>query len=490
MSSQAIRITQASAGGALTTIAAVGCGALVAVRPMAAAGALIIGTVGALVWARPHVAAYLLVGITPLVVGIDRGTLFPLLRPNEALAVFLAVVLISRGLFRWPASQSLRISLHPVEQALVAMAVASSVIPVVWLLARGRELTGDDVSYALVLWKYLGVYALVRTTVKTQEHIRTCLQISVIVALVVAVIAILQVMNLFGVRELLTTLYVPFGHEGAISLPRASSTLSLPAATADLLIFNLVIALGMHFRERRDFGLYAAAAVIFVVGIFAAAEFSSALGLLIAVIAVAFALRVPQLLVAMPLVATFGILAMWPVVAVRLQGFASVHGLPNSWIGRLHNLETYFWPELWSGPNLLLGVRPAARIPVSSQITGFVWIESGYTWLLWGGGIPLLLAFVYFTAVTFRLANTERRFGATYTQVAALATFAALMVVAVLMAFDPHLTYRGSADCFFALLALTVAGRRRGDPPGFDTDRGDSADSSNSALQGRKSHAG
>ncbi|MGH2369395.1 MAG: hypothetical protein ACRDI2_14470, partial [Chloroflexota bacterium] len=159
MSSQTIRITQASTSGTLVVVTAVGCGALVAVSPLAAAGALAIGAVGALVWARPHVAAYLIIGITPLVAGIDRGTLLPLLRPNEALATFLAVVLISRGLLRPRVSGSPRISIHPVEQAIVALAVASSIIPVVWLVARGRELTGDDLSYSLVLWKYLGLYA-------------------------------------------------------------------------------------------------------------------------------------------------------------------------------------------------------------------------------------------------------------------------------------------------------------------------------------------
>jgi hypothetical protein len=297
------------------------------------------------------------------------------------------------------------------------------------------------------------VYAIVKTAVTTRRQATCCLVFSLCSAAIVCGVGMLQALHLFGVSEVLAQFYAPFGVESAVDIGRGSSTLSLPAAVADLAIINFGLALGMIRSGRRHRAALLGVCVLYVFGVIAAAEFSTAIGLVIAFLTLVVVTGSKRLIAYAAPVVVVAYFALRPVIETRLSGFSSASGIPVSWIGRLRNLQTYFWPEMLGHWNWVLGVRPSSRVPAASQEFGWIWIESGYTWLLWGGGIPLLASYIAFAGAVIRKGWAYAR-RADAAGIAGTAVAVAMCSQVVLMAFDPHLTYRGSGDALFLLLAL------------------------------------
>jgi murein biosynthesis integral membrane protein MurJ len=444
-------------------IAAAGAGALAMIGPLKALAAVLAVTVMACVWRRPVLAAYLVIGLTPLTVNLNVGHALPLIRPNEAIDLLAGAALAARGLVMARTGQLPRIRLDRVEVAIVLMAVSNSIIPLLWMTIRQEAISQDDLLYSLVLWKLLGIYAIVRFAVRTDLQVRRCLWLCVITGSIVALVAILQSLSLFGVSRLLAEFFggpTEFGPPGG----RGSSTLGLPAATADLVVFDLAIVAGLWTRYRRHPLVLAVAGALMLFGALSAGEFAGAIGLVVGVMCIAIVSGSPRMLAWFVPTAVIGGYVLWPVLSIRLGGFQSASGLPQSWLGRLNNLETYFWPRLFSDWNFVLGVEPSAVIARVSYSGNLVWIESGYTWLLWGGGIPLLASFLFFTYVVAKRGWLAAWGRGDARSVAGVALFVAVTVIAVLMVFDPHLTYRGSGDEFFALIALAAPRYTRRDP--------------------------
>src|SRR5438309_3639225 len=225
-------------------LVATAVGTAIALAPLPALLALPVMVIVACVWKWPALAAYLVIGLTPLTAGISRGGPLPLVRPHEALALLVGVALATRGIAQLRTGQVPKLRLDGVEASIVLLAITSSVVPLVWMTVRQQPITTDDLLYTLVLWKYLGLYALIRMSVHTDREIRRCLWVSVATACIVAVLAILQSLGLPGLSQILATEYAPVAATGGL-LARGSSTLGLPAATADLMLYNLAIVSGL-----------------------------------------------------------------------------------------------------------------------------------------------------------------------------------------------------------------------------------------------------
>jgi hypothetical protein len=425
------------------------------------AAILIVSAAFCLILMRPQFGAYLYLVASPLIVGISRGDIIPA-RPNEFVLIFIAAALAVRGFFTTQAGEERSFRVSRVDLALVLLALTSSVFPLLMRILRDLPISSDDILYSIVPWKYLLVYCVFRASVSTASQVVHCLWLSMASAAVVAVIATLQVGGLFGVPEFLHTYYdQPFEGHQALMTERATSTIASAFGLADLMIMNLIIALALLQGRQSGRWVLMAASWVFLLGCIAAGQFSGIIGLSIALLVFGVISGRPYRVLAISVPAVVVASAVFSsVISTRLAGFHETSGIPPSWQGRLNNLQDYILPELFSGFNWLVGVRPAARLPAHETWREWVYIESGYVWLIWIGGIPLLAAFFYFAWVSGNHLWQIMRKRGDAVGVAAAAGFAYLIVMLTLMVSDPHLTLRGSADLFFPLLALSFVGAR------------------------------
>ena len=428
-------------------------GALAGIKLKYALALTIVILLAGLVALRPHIGAYLLVVLTPLVVGLDAGLVVPGLRLNEGLMVVVGLGVLLRWLVRVRTGEVRWPKITAVDVTLLAVCVFNSLVPLAMMLVRQRQITSGDLLYAIVMWKLFAEYVIVRVAITTREQALRCLVLLLLAAAVVAVVGIAQASGVGPVSALLNK-YTSSGATAASETgDRGGSLVGLPAAAADLDILSLGVAIAMISRDYPHRRLLGGLAVLYVLGVIAAAEFATVIGLIVAVVALMVLTRSLRLAAYAVPVAALGTIILWPVIQTRLEGFHSPDGLPLSWVYRLINLRTFFWPVIFSDWNWILGVRPAARVATPLRAVGYVWIESGYTWLLWGGGIPLLVSYFAFAGAVLRRGWAFAR-RADPAGVAATAVAAAMCAQVMLMAFDPHLTYRGSGDELFLLLAL------------------------------------
>lgn len=419
--------------------------------PLVGLAAAFAMSLAAVVIDAPERAAYAYLLLTPILAGFERGTVMPVARPSEALLALLLAAVITRALADGLHGRLRGYRMTHIDFALLTMAVCSSIVPLIWRIGRGYRPTSDDLLFSTTLWKYFLVFAMFRLVITTPNQVLRCLHAMIAVGVVVASIAILQSTGLAGVPELIARIYnEPIG---AVDNNRGSATLGTSHGVADIMAFDLALAVGMLVKGVGHPRLLRCAIVLFGFACLASGQFSAILAVVVAVVALGLLTgRLwPMIRVAVPM-AIVAVGALQPVVQARLAS-TNDSGVPSSWDARIFNLTNYFWPELFSGLNWVLGVRPAGRLASYEPWREWVYIESGHTWLLWTGGLPFFFAFMWFSWALF---SPARRLAASpgLPGVVGIVTATAIAVVFWVMLLDVHLTMRGPADALFPLAAL------------------------------------
>lgn len=402
---------------------------------------------------RPIFASYLYLGTLPIIAGIDRGTLIPLVRPNEAVLALLLAGAGFGGYLRYCRGDAVPLRPHRLDLPLAVFLLMSTVWPLASLMLRGHLPVASDLVAVLPICKLVAIYLLVRLTVSTQDQLVRCIRLIIWPGAVVAVIAILQTLAVGPVLAILGAVWAPTEAAGELA-ERGATTLSSPIATGDYIIFSLVLVICcaarglLGRRERLGLGLVLSA------GVLAAGQFSTWISAAVAAVLILgrfpeLRARVWRFLPALPIVFLIGA----PAFIARLEGFGDL-GVPPSWLGRWDNLTSFYVPR-FDLVNVLIGVSPNSVLLAPETWRDVIYLEAGYLQLLWIGGIPLLLAFGWLSAAVLRrtaeLIDEPGALGATASTLRIAWWF--LLVLTVL---DPHLTMRGIGDLLFALIAVTT----------------------------------
>lgn len=412
----------------------------------------------------------------PLLAGLPRGRYLPVVRPSEGLQLTLtgiaviAVVLAAIGGRRW----ELRIQRH--EWWLAATVLTGSVVPILWLVARRQPVTGEELLASFPLIKFGALYLLVRACVTGVDQVRALMLALMVVAAALSTLAVAQALRLGPTAELIGRYFVSSVDDVADG-GRATTTIGSSIATGAF----LTLALAVAFTRALVTGRHRWLAVTAVLGLGALA--SGQAGTVVALVIVTLTAiwahkttsRLPLerlALLSLPVLALASVV-LWPVVVDRLADVSAQSGLPTSWVMRWSNVSHLYLPSLldWGW---VLGVSPDTEQVPPDLWRESVYLESGYLWMLWIGGVPLLVAAIGFLVSALTMTRVDRPGPADGTdagdhteagdrtdagdwmvtvKTSARAGVAMMIGLSVI---DPHLTMRAGADLFFVLVALAA----------------------------------
>lgn len=164
-----------------------------------------VGFVALTAW-KPATACALFAFSTPLITGLGRGTLLPLLRPNEAV-----LMLLIAGLLIHYVPRGLRRPIRALDYAVGVYAVGVVAIAVVVLLVTGSPFLTDKDTLRGVLspLQFLIVYVIFSTVEIRGRGMVLVLNLTMLASVVVGLLAAAELANLPGVRDFVASYYPP-----------------------------------------------------------------------------------------------------------------------------------------------------------------------------------------------------------------------------------------------------------------------------------------
>ncbi len=443
----------------------------------------------------PRLAPALLLFFVPLLSGMPRGTILPILRTNELVLIFIfAAFLLTRLLGKMGRPQTTFL-----DKAFLLFLLARSVLP---FLVHPVSFAADPAGMAkffLAPVQYYLVYRLILGTVHRREDILSLMRVMVASAIIIAVIGLMQASKFPGIGQLYS-LYYPSAETAYTFMhsPRVTSLFHAPAGgtvrfhgggwnvCGFYLSQALLVTVALHRLEKGRLakGVLTGAAGLLALVMFLTFSFTTliSLGVVLAYLGHRqkrlgryFLLAAPVALLLILLVATVFRQALEERLSLQFVGTL----VPMTFLARIDFWMHRALPEI--AHYLILGLGPAR--------VDWIAAESYYLFVVANCGLIGLTGLMAFIVYVWRQWKRLLRKHGTSGLTGTLLLLSFVMFVQTLIAntTGQYFEYSGTSEMLWAIWTLALVAARsagagsvdggpahptRGGPPGGNSGQG------------------
>jgi hypothetical protein len=423
------------------------------VSPLLVIGAA--GAAGLLVVAarRPALACALLALAIPLTAGMERGVALPVLRVNEALLLVVAAGVAAHWLVR-----RRPLTFTGLDVAVLAFCLVGAVVP--WAVIELSHADAELRDWLVVLGpvQYLLMYVVFSRTEFGGADLRRLLDLCMLASIPIAAVAIAELLDLGGARNLVSTLYPTAPMPSWDTVYRPPSLLGHYSALGAFGLLNFLLALALAATRHPGFSQRWLTVVMGVnlLSLIVSQTFAPAVGLALGAAAVIVAARRfpwPQAAAAPPALAVAA-LVFWPSISGRVAAQLSGPGgtaLPESMQTRIEYWQDFFVPALLRhGPWLGTGTLMPPEVP--RPLVEFV--DNGYLWQLFRAGVPGLVVLLTMLGTVAAVGWAARRSDDPTHRAVGLTCVGAVVGVVLMDVTSEYLTFTAVSQEFWMLVGL------------------------------------
>jgi O-antigen/teichoic acid export membrane protein len=413
-----------------------------------------LGLVALTMWS-PIAGLAILVLAVPLTTGLGRGTVIPLLRTNEAVTLAVMAGMLLRELPR-----RTRRPYSTLDLAVVAFTVGTIIVPWLLLLVTRTPADLELARTVLAPAQYLVLFMLFSRAQLSLAGRRLLLNLTMGTSIVVALVAVAQLVDVAGFREALARFYpLPEGGICFASVCRPTSLLEHWSSVGAFAVLNWSLALALVATRQPGFSARWLSVVLAVnlIGVLVSQTQATVIGLLlVSVLILWYARRLPLRELRLPLAGLLlSLLVFAPQLTARVEqqltGVSAGNlAAPESLQTRIGFWDLYFLPALAAHPWVGTGAVIPAEIPERLH----KYVDNEYLRLGFRAGLVGELLLITMFVVICRWAWRYRESADPWRRMLGAAAFADTVLLAVIGATGEYLTFAGITQFFWMMVGL------------------------------------